>query len=66
MKTVLLHDGPAYRLELTITPTIDGRKALAFVSTWPTAREPERVQRFQCLLNDAELTTLTEAIKNAK
>lgn len=66
MKRTLIHNGPAYQVELAVSPTtIDKLTSLHFETTWPTAKHPERVEKFGMLLNDAELRVLASAVRPA-
>jgi hypothetical protein len=62
MNRTLIHNGPAYRVELTTAPSIDKRTAVTFETTWPTAKHPERVEKFGLFLTDAELAVMSAAV----
>lgn len=66
MKRTLIHNGPAYQVELAVSPTtIDKLTSINFETTWPTAKHPERVEKFGMLLTDAERAVLANAVRPA-
>lgn len=64
MTRTLIHNGPAYRVELSVLPTtVANLTSLSFETTWPKAKHPERVEKFGMLLTEAERAVLANAIR---
>lgn len=60
-----IHSGPAHRVDLKITQSAGKALALDFETVWPTARNPERVRRFQLHLQPDEVRRLIQTLQDA-
>lgn len=60
----LIHDGPAHRTTVSATRSTKSAVAIAFDTTWPTARNPEPVRQFEMHLSIEEVERLIDFLQD--